>query len=93
MYPYQRVHVPVCIACLQYLDQIKTMVLENLRILDHAPSVQMQVIPAPLLDTEKTDETDPDQRESEVDAEKRVVPDNEYYAASGDQDSDVFVAS
>ncbi|XP_065197418.1 histone deacetylase 3-like [Sycon ciliatum] len=76
----------------QYLDQIKSMILDNLRILDCAPSVQMQVIPPPLLPPKETDDEDrdPDQRESTADRDKRVVPENEFYAESGDGDRETF---
>ncbi|XP_059162843.1 histone deacetylase 3-like [Physella acuta] len=70
----------------QYLDNIKTSILENLKMLTHAPSVQMQDIPSDLLSLENTEETDPDVRNSTDDLDKRIEPNNEFY--DGDKDND-----
>ena len=56
---------------LQYLDNIKITVLENLKMLTAAPSVQMQDIPSDLLSLENTEEPDPDVRNSVEDIDKR----------------------
>ncbi|GFS01591.1 histone deacetylase [Elysia marginata] len=70
----------------QYLDNIKITVLENLKMLTAAPSVQMQDIPSDLLSLENTEEPDPDVRNSVDDIDKRIEPSNEFY--DGDKDND-----
>lgn len=70
----------------QYLDNIKTSILENLKMLAAAPSVQMQDIPSDLLSLENTEEPDPDVRNSTDDLDKRIEPNNEFY--DGDKDND-----
>jgi len=66
-----------------YLDKIKTRLFENLRMMPHAPGVQMQPIPddgAPD-DTEETEEDSAktaDQRISIRASDKRVANENEY---------------
>lgn len=70
----------------QYLDNIKITVLENLKMLTAAPSVQMQDIPSDLLSLENTEEPDPDVRNSVDDIDKRIEPNNEFY--DGDKDND-----
>ncbi|KAH9499938.1 Histone deacetylase 3 [Bulinus truncatus] len=70
----------------QYLDNIKTSVMENLKMLTAAPSVQMQDIPSDLLSLENTEEQDPDIRMSADDLDKRIEPNNEFY--DGDKDND-----
>merc|ERR1712136_72071 len=73
----------------QYLDTLKSMVLENLRMVAHAPSVQMQDVPPDLLSFDKYDEmTDADIRESQEELERRVVPNNEWYDGDKDNDQD-----
>uniref|UniRef100_A0AAY4E0V6 Histone deacetylase n=1 Tax=Denticeps clupeoides TaxID=299321 RepID=A0AAY4E0V6_9TELE len=49
----------------QYLDQIRQTVFENLKMLNHAPSVQIHDVPSDLLSYERGDEPDPDERGSE----------------------------
>ena len=53
-----------------YLEGIKQAVVENLRMLPNAPSVQMQQVPPDMLSMEITMETNPDKRQSrsELDA-------------------------
>ncbi|KAK3786964.1 hypothetical protein RRG08_037428 [Elysia crispata] len=70
----------------QYLDNIKITVLENLKMLTAAPSVQMQDIPSDLLSLENTEEPDPDVRNSVEDIDKRIEASNEFY--DGDKDND-----
>lgn len=50
----------------EYLEKIKQRLFENLRMLPHAPGVQMQAIPedAPHPDSGDEDEEDPDKRVS-----------------------------
>uniref|UniRef100_A0A4W3HAR2 Histone deacetylase n=1 Tax=Callorhinchus milii TaxID=7868 RepID=A0A4W3HAR2_CALMI len=57
----------------QYLDQIRQTIFENLKMLNHAPSVQIHDVPSDLLSYERTDEPDPDERNSE-DAYITAIP-------------------
>lgn len=50
---------------LQYLEQIRQTVFENLKMLNHAPSVQIHDVPSDMLSYERTDEPDPDERGGE----------------------------
>ncbi|MGH0162681.1 UNVERIFIED_CONTAM: hypothetical protein FKN15_070905 [Acipenser sinensis] len=75
---------PTCIV-LQYLDQIRQTVFENLKMLNHAPSVQIHDVPSDLLSYERTDDPDPDERGSE-DNYSRPEASNEFY--DGDHDND-----
>uniref|UniRef100_A0A8C7H589 Histone deacetylase 3 n=1 Tax=Oncorhynchus kisutch TaxID=8019 RepID=A0A8C7H589_ONCKI len=49
----------------QYLEQIRSTVFENLKMLNHSPSVQIHDVPSDILSYERTDEGDPDERGSE----------------------------
>ncbi|MGH0147589.1 UNVERIFIED_CONTAM: hypothetical protein FKN15_010849 [Acipenser sinensis] len=69
----------------QYLDQIRQTVFENLKMLNHAPSVQIHDVPSDLLSYERTDDPDPDERGSE-DNYSRPEASNEFY--DGDHDND-----
>lgn len=51
--------------CLQYLEQIRQTVFENLKMLNHAPSVQIHDVPSDMLSYERNDEPDPDERGAE----------------------------
>lgn len=56
-------------------------VLENLRVLTHGPSVQVQDIPEDAFKQDKSaarDNRNPDERLSQEDLDKRVQRDNEY---------------
>jgi len=65
-----------------YTDKIKTRLLENLRMLPHAPGVQMANIPEDgakvKTDSEVKDEANPDKRLPEQLRDKIVEPDNEF---------------
>uniref|UniRef100_A0A8C4GT11 Histone deacetylase 3 n=1 Tax=Dicentrarchus labrax TaxID=13489 RepID=A0A8C4GT11_DICLA len=50
---------------LQYLEQIRQTVFENLKMLNHAPSVQIHDVPSDMLSYERNDEPDPDERGGE----------------------------
>lgn len=50
---------------MQYLEQIRQTVFENLKMLNHAPSVQIHDVPSDMLSYERTDEPDPDERGAE----------------------------
>ncbi|XP_077294491.1 histone deacetylase 1 isoform X2 [Arctopsyche grandis] len=64
---------------LEYLEKIKTRLFENLRMLPHAPGVQVQVIPEDAVNDESEDEdkVDKDERLPQSDRDKRIAPDNE----------------
>ncbi|XP_013778811.1 histone deacetylase 1 [Limulus polyphemus] len=64
----------------EYLEKIKTRLFENLRMLPHAPGVQMQPIPEDTIDQESEDEDkqDPDERISIRASDKRIARDDEY---------------
>uniref|UniRef100_A0A8C4F9N4 Histone deacetylase 3 n=1 Tax=Dicentrarchus labrax TaxID=13489 RepID=A0A8C4F9N4_DICLA len=49
----------------QYLEQIRQTVFENLKMLNHAPSVQIHDVPSDMLSYERNDEPDPDERGGE----------------------------
>lgn len=66
----------------EYMDKIKTRLFENLRMLPHAPGVQMANIPedgVPMKEESETlDEANPDKRMPEQISDKTVEPDNEF---------------
>lgn len=66
----------------EYMDKIKTRLFENLRMLPHAPGVQMANIPedgVPLKDeSESIDEANPDKRLPQQIKDKIVEADNEF---------------
>ena len=53
---------------------------ENLRMLPHAPGVQIQTIPEDAINDESDDDdkADKDERITQADKDKRIVPDNEF---------------
>ncbi|BFZ00137.1 hypothetical protein BsWGS_03178 [Bradybaena similaris] len=71
----------------EYMDKIKTRLFENLRMLPHAPGVQMQAIPEDALNDESDDEdkANPDQRISIRQADKRIACEEEF-SDSEDED-------
>ena len=74
----------------EYIEDVKTKILQNLSYLSHAPSVQMQEIPPDYFDqemyAEKRDKLNPDVRIQEKDRDDVVMPDNEYYEDDVDVD-------
>jgi len=70
----------------EYMDKIKTRLFENLRMLPHAPGVQMANIPEdgipgvplPKDESEVLDEANPDKRLPDEIKDKIVEPDNEF---------------
>ncbi|XP_014674421.1 PREDICTED: LOW QUALITY PROTEIN: histone deacetylase 3-like [Priapulus caudatus] len=70
----------------QYLDYVKVSVLENLKMIEHAPSVQMQDVPHDVLDLENTEEPDPEVSNHQNDIDARVDAPNEFYDGDKDQD-------
>ncbi len=74
----------------QYLDSVRQFVLDNLRHVAYAPSVQMQDVPPDLisLDNVEESELDPDIRNHQEDIDRRVEPNNEFFDGEQDQDKD-----
>ncbi|XP_025836836.1 histone deacetylase Rpd3 [Agrilus planipennis] len=64
----------------EYLEKIKTRLFENLRMLPHAPGVQVQTIPEDAINEESDneDKIDKDERLPQKDLDKRIAPDNEF---------------
>ncbi|KAL8583786.1 Histone deacetylase 2 [Nucella lapillus] len=64
----------------EYMDKIKTRLFENLRMLPHAPGVQMHAIPEDALNDESDDEDrdSPDKRMSIRASDKRIVCEEEF---------------
>jgi histone deacetylase 1/2 len=74
----------------EYLENQKNAILENLRQLKGAPSVQMQEVPPDTYfeDSEDEDEMDPDERECQRITDKLVQSTEEFYSSDGDVDHD-----
>jgi len=73
----------------EYLDKIKTKLLENLRMLPHAPGVQMQPIPDDAIknmDEVNEDTENPDQRISIRSRDKALEHPSEYYRDEDESD-------
>ena len=62
----------------EYLDKIKNQLFENLRMLPHAPGVQMQAIPEDAMQVDREEVEKPDVRQSQGDKDKRVSVNNEF---------------
>lgn len=78
----------------EYLDKIKTRLFENLRLIPHAPGVQMQPIPDDGLKQPENMEQDdadknPDQRVTQLSADKNVQRGNEFYDNEEEGDRNV----
>uniref|UniRef100_A0A2K5PRG1 Histone deacetylase domain-containing protein n=1 Tax=Cebus imitator TaxID=2715852 RepID=A0A2K5PRG1_CEBIM len=69
----------------QYLDQICQTIFENLKMLNHAPSVQIHDVSADVLTYDRTDEADAEERGPEENYSRPEAP-NEFY--DGDHDND-----
>ena len=62
----------VSYACLwQYLDTLRQFIHENLRHLQHSPSVQMHDIPPDSINLDNLDEIDPDTRNDQEDLDRQ----------------------
>jgi histone deacetylase 3 len=71
----------------QYLDSITKHVYDNLKMCQHAPSVQIHDRPDDALPpVDVKEEPDPEVRVSQADEDKMVEPKNEFF--DGDQDND-----
>lgn len=77
-----------------YLSAIKVQVMENLRAIQHAPSVQMHEVPPdfyiPDIDE---DELNPDERMDQHTQDRQIQRDDEYYDGDNDIDHDMEEAS
>lgn len=70
-----------------YISTIKTQVLESLRFIQHAPSVQMHEVPPDFYIPDfDEDEQNPDERVDQYTQDKQIQRDDEYY--DGDNDND-----
>ncbi|XP_040563550.1 histone deacetylase 3 [Lepeophtheirus salmonis] len=71
-----------------YLESIIETMHAQLKLIQHSPSVQMQDVPGPMipLDHDNLDELDPDIRNHELEEERRVEQENEFYDHDKDQD-------
>jgi histone deacetylase 3 len=75
----------------QYLENIKNKVLENIRCLQGAPSVQMQEVPPDMAFVESdSDDEDPNARASQRENDMHVVDEREFY--EDDQDNDAYLS-
>lgn len=73
----------------QYLELIVKHTYDNLKMIQHSPSVQMQDVPGDLLpntEAEMMDDLDPDIRISQLEDDKKIDPPNEFYEDEIDQD-------
>jgi histone deacetylase 3 len=73
-----------------YLDSILETMHTQLKMVQHAPSVQMQDVPGPFTseDHGHLDDLDPDIRAHELEEERRVEHEGEFYDGDKDQDGD-----
>ena len=78
----------------EYLDKIKTRLFENLRMLPHAPGVQMANIPEDAISLkDDTDDASPDERNPQQMRDKHIEHDNEFIdgRASGNKNAQSYV--
>ncbi|KAG0493024.1 hypothetical protein HPP92_006422 [Vanilla planifolia] len=70
-----------------YLSSIKMQVLESLRLIQHAPGVQMQEVPPDFYIPDfDEDEHNADERVDQHTQDKQIQRDDEYYAGDNDND-------
>ncbi|XP_001946595.2 histone deacetylase Rpd3-like [Acyrthosiphon pisum] len=64
----------------KHLEKVKIRLFKNLRMLPHAPGVQVQAIPEDGVRNESDDEdnVNPDERKPQSITDKQIAPDNEY---------------
>jgi len=76
----------------EYVDKIRSRLLENLRMLPHAPGVQMADIPEDRIDInqdELVENSNPDSRKNSILKDRRVEADNEFEEGiSGNRNND-----
>jgi len=72
----------------EYMEKIKTRLYENLRMLPHAPGVQMQAAPEDAIndDSDDEDKEDPDKRVSIRASDKRIACDEEFSESEDEGD-------
>jgi len=72
----------------EYMEKIKTRLFENLRMLPHAPGVQMQAVPEDAIneDSDDEDKEDPDKRVSIRASDKRIACDEEFSESEDEGD-------
>lgn len=72
----------------EYMEKIKTRLFENLRMLPHAPGVQMQAAPEDAIndDSDDEDKEDPDKRVSIRASDKRIACDEEFSESEDEGD-------
>ncbi len=78
----------------QYLELIVKHTYDNLKMVQHSPSVQMHNTPGDLLpnmENAMIDDLDPDVRAPQVEEDKKVDPANEFYDDEQDQDKNPVV--
>ncbi|KAF6041338.1 Hdac3 [Bugula neritina] len=74
---------------LQYMETIRQTVVENLKQLAHAPSIQMVERVRPWQpETKSKNEGDPDVRETAEEKDQRIISNLEYYSGDKDQDKE-----
>lgn len=77
-----------------YLEKIKAKLFENLRMLPHAPSVQMQTVPDDAMNVDEAEaeasdaqeDTQSDKRSTERMKDKRIANDNDYSDSEDEDD-------
>ncbi|CAI8057805.1 Histone deacetylase 3 [Geodia barretti] len=74
------------LSLLQYIDQIRQTVVENLRLLPHSPSVQMQQVPPDMLSMDLSMELSSDTRIPAGEGERDVEHPAEFYSSGTDHD-------
>lgn len=72
---------------LEYLNKIKSRLFENLRLVPHVPSVQMQDIPEDGLTEPEPAEDNPNERMSQYQRDKRIARDDEFSDSEDEGDS------
>ncbi|ODM95606.1 Histone deacetylase 3 [Orchesella cincta] len=75
----------------QYLELIVKHVCDNLKLLAHAPSVQMHDVPPDALNLDNIEELNPDERMSQLEEDKRIDNASEYYDGDNDVDNDMEI--
>ena len=79
----------------QYLEQLKSKVIDNLRNLQGAPGVQMQEVPPDIISEEhdkiNLENESTDDREPQLSKDKYVQHESELYDDDKDQDQDIIL--
>jgi histone deacetylase 1/2 len=78
----------------EYLEKIKTKLFENLRLIPHAPGVQMQAIPDDIMNVDEqeaealdaAEDTNPDKRSSQAAKDKRIANDRDMSDSEDEDD-------